>query len=161
MSIYTFIRNWAEKKERQKADFDCLCTHCNRWQSNHGGMIGYKDAYPSDKYFAFQCANCKRWQIQVDKGRTDVPASDQSAARALEVDIERWNRNDKSFPLIKNDLRIAVYKPLGLAECVLVTHKRTGLFGVGRGYSTYEANRDLAMDDLRERLNDHYPPVEK
>lgn len=65
MTIWTRIKLYAEKKERQhwlKTRFsDEKCPHCETWQSNCGGWKGISTEDPDPQHDKLQCGRCGQW----------------------------------------------------------------------------------------------------
>jgi hypothetical protein len=65
MSIWTKIKLYAEKKEREHwletRYSDQKCPHCETWQGNCGGWKGIQPNEPDEMHDKLQCGKCGQW----------------------------------------------------------------------------------------------------
>ena len=82
MSIYTKIKLWAEKKEREqwmkKHHCDQKCPKCNTWQANCGGWKDVMNNTPTHMNDKTQCGKCSQWTTWFDFGMGFVVADDET-----------------------------------------------------------------------------------
>lgn len=86
MSIYTKIKLWAEKKEREewaaKHHCDQNCPVCGTWASNCGGWKHVIRNYPTHMNDKTQCGKCGHWTTWFDFGMGFVEA-DETTGKPL------------------------------------------------------------------------------